>query len=65
MGERLVDVVKLHALGGVISEYRLQTGDVPEERRSGEAAEHKNGISAFQAAELEFEALSVVRGEVG
>ena len=40
--QRLIDVEKLHTFGLIVQLYRLQTGDVSDKRRSGQAAEYQD-----------------------
>lgn len=53
MGECFVDVVELDALGCKISLDRLQTGDVTEKWRSGEAAEYQYGIAPLHLSKFD------------
>ena len=45
--------------------HRLQTGDVPEKRRSGQAAESQYGVVASQAGSLDFLPLGIVNNNIG
>lgn len=51
MSERFIDEENLDAFVREIAMYRLQTGDVSDERRSGEAAEDEHRVAASQAAQ--------------
>ena len=64
VSERLVDEQELYALGTVVPIRRLQTGDVPEERRSGQAPEGEYRVVAAQVACLELLAVLRVDGHV-
>ncbi len=52
MSQGLVNVVEPDVLGRVISINRLQTEDVTQEGRSGQAAENKNRVMPLQASQL-------------
>ena len=51
MSKSFVNEVNLDAFGAKVTVYRLQTGDVSDKRRSGQAPEHEHGVFAFRAAE--------------
>ena len=42
--ECFVDVEKTYALGSIVFINRLQTGDIPEKRRSRQAPKHQNRV---------------------
>lgn len=44
MRQRLIDVVEVDALWRVVKKYRLQTGDVTQERGSRQATEHEHCV---------------------
>ena len=59
MGQRLVDEIELNPLRSVVAINCLQTGDISEERRSGETAKDKNGVFAFEATHLKGVAVGI------
>jgi len=65
MSKSLVYIVKIDPLGSVIAVDGLQPGDVPQEGRSGQAAEDQNRVVSLQATQLEFFALGVIDRDVG
>lgn len=65
MSEGFVDEVDGNVFGTEVPMYRLQTGDVSDERWSGQAPEHKDGVFPFHAAERKLLAIGVKDGDVG
>ena len=61
VGQRLVDEEELHVLRAVVPIHRLQTGDVPQERRSGQAAERQHRVVAAQVGGLDLLAVGACR----
>jgi hypothetical protein len=54
MGQRFVNEEELDALGTVIAINRLQTGDVPKKRRSGQTAKSQHRVMSPQAGCFHF-----------
>ena len=65
MSKSFVNEVNLYAFGAKVAVYRLQTGDVSDERRSGKAPEHEHGVFAFDTAERKLLTIFIVDCDVG
>lgn len=64
MGQGLVNVKELHAFGAKIADERLQTGDVSEERWSGQTAEDNHRVLTFQLTQVEGLSIGGVAGRI-
>ncbi len=59
MGERLVNEIKANTPGGVVTINGLQTGNLTQEGRSGQATEHQHRIIFVNTAQMKIIAVSI------
>jgi hypothetical protein len=65
VSQRFINEENLHAFGTEVPMYRLQTGDVSDERWSGQTSENEDGVFALHAAERKLLTVLIVDGYVG
>jgi hypothetical protein len=61
----LIDEINLYAFGAEVPMYRLQTGDVSNERWSGQAPEYQYRVLPLDPTEWKLLSVLIVDGHVG